>query len=189
MVKDKLHDAMDSTIYMYGMAALDLDDPGYNMFLCDPSLECDTIVEPEFYVSRIQPRRVVLCCHCAGTVPDPPIELNTRLKAPEGPYSVVLSICKACMDSGCRIIVRNARANTAAKQATLDAKRARKVERKKNVNVEDASAYVVVDASNVVVKDASIDVVEDASNVVVDVAASSPRRSRHNDRTSSPKYS
>ncbi len=36
MVKDKLHNAMESTIYMCGMAALAHDDPCYDMFQCDP---------------------------------------------------------------------------------------------------------------------------------------------------------
>ena len=38
MVKDRLHDAMHSTIYMCGMVALDQDDPRYEVFHCDPSL-------------------------------------------------------------------------------------------------------------------------------------------------------
>ena len=173
MVKDRLHDAMESTIFMCGMAALDFDYPCYDILLCDPSLECDTIVEPEFYVSRIQSRRMGLCCHCAGTLPDSPIEMNSHLKAPEGPYSVVLPICKACMDSGCHIIVRNARQNATAKQAKLDAKHAREVARQENAVVENASNGVV----------------EDASNVVVDVAPPNPRRrSRRNTRASSPRY-
>ena len=181
MVKDRLHDAMESTIFMCGMAALDFDYPCYDILLCDPSLECDTIVEPEFYVSRIQPGRMVLCCHCAGTLPDSPIEMNSHLKALEGPYSIVLPICKACMDSGCHIIVRNARQNSTAKQAKLDAKHAREVARQENAVVENAPNVVVEDASNVGV--------EDASNVVVDVAPPNPRRrSRRNTRTSSPMY-
>jgi len=109
MVKDMLNDAVESTIFMCGMVALDLDDPCYDLFRFDPSLDCDTHVESEFYVSRIQPKRVVLCYHCAGTMLDSPIQLNTHLKAPEGPYSIVLPICKACIDSGCHIIVRSAR--------------------------------------------------------------------------------
>ena len=92
---------------------------------CDPSLECDTHVESDFYVSRVQPDRVVLCCHCAGTMHNSLVELHTHLKAPEGPYSVVLPICKACIESGCHIIVRHARQNATAKQARLDDERAR----------------------------------------------------------------
>ncbi len=83
MVKDRRHDSMmESIIYMCGMAALDFDDPCCDILLCDPSLECDTIVEPEFYVIRIHPGRIVLCCHCVGTLPDSPIEMNSHLKAP-----------------------------------------------------------------------------------------------------------
>ena len=58
--------------------------------------------------------------------------MNTHLKAPEGPYSIVLPICKACLDSGCHIIVRSARQNANAKQARLDADRAREVLRQEN---------------------------------------------------------
>jgi hypothetical protein len=79
-----IHDAMESTIssYMCGMAAFDLDDPCYEIFHCDPSLECDTHLESEYYVSRIQPSRLVMCCHCAGTMLDSPVEMNTHLMAP-----------------------------------------------------------------------------------------------------------
>ena len=57
-----------------------------------------------------------MCCHCGGTtMPDSPIGMNTNLKALEGPYFVVLPICKACVASGCHIIVRNARQNATAK--------------------------------------------------------------------------
>jgi hypothetical protein len=56
---------------------------------------------------------------------DSPIEMNTHLKAPEGPYSLVLPICKACIDRGCHIIVRSARQNANAKQDRLDANHAR----------------------------------------------------------------
>jgi len=47
------------------------------------------------------------------------VVLNTHLKAADGPYSVVLPICKACLDSGCQIIVRSARHNAKAKHARL----------------------------------------------------------------------
>ena len=81
------------------MTPLDSDDPFHDIFLCDPLLDCDTHIEPEFYVSRIVPTRLELCCHCAGVF-ESPIDLNIHLKAPEGPYFVVLPICKACIDSG-----------------------------------------------------------------------------------------
>ena len=45
---------MDSPIFTCGMAPLDPDDPCFALFHCDPSLECDTHVEPEFYTSRIE---------------------------------------------------------------------------------------------------------------------------------------
>jgi hypothetical protein len=67
MVKDMLHDATESSIYMCGMVVVDIDDPCYSIYNCDFSLECDTLLDLEFYISRIQPRPTVLCCHCAGT--------------------------------------------------------------------------------------------------------------------------
>ena len=82
IVKDKFHDAMDSTIYVCGMTALDHDDPCYDMFYCDPSLECDSHVESDFCISRIQPKRLVLCFHCTGNILDSLVELHTHLKAP-----------------------------------------------------------------------------------------------------------
>ena len=126
MAKGRLNDAIDSPIYICGMAPLDPDDPCYDIFHCDTTLDCETHLEPEYYVSRIEPMRLELCCHCAG-VSKSPIELNTSLKAPEGPYSVVLPICKACLDSGCNIIVRSARQNAKAKHARLEAENARKL--------------------------------------------------------------
>ena len=100
------------------MTPLDLDDPCHELYLCDTSLDCDSHVEAEFYVSRVQPSRLELCCHCACVL-DSPIVMNTHLKAPAGPYSVVLPICNACIDSGCPMIVRLAR-NSKAKQARLE---------------------------------------------------------------------
>ncbi len=58
------------------------------------------------------------------------------------------------MDSGCHIIVRNARHNAIAKQAKLDAKHAREVSRQENAVVENAPNVVVEDASNVGDEDA-----------------------------------
>ena len=82
MVKDRLHDAIHITIYMCGVTDLDQDDPCYAVFHCDPSLERDTHLESDFFVSRIQPDRMVLCCHCAGTMHNSLVELHTHLKAP-----------------------------------------------------------------------------------------------------------
>jgi len=90
-VKDRLHDAMESSIFICGMAPLDPDDPCYGIFECDISLDCETHVEADFYVSGIEPSRKEICCHCAG-VCDSLVELNSYLKAPIGPYSVVLPI-------------------------------------------------------------------------------------------------
>jgi len=73
----------------------------------------------------VQPSRLELCCHCAGVL-DTRIVLKTHLKAPAGPYSVVLPICNACIDSGCPIMVRSAR-NSKAKQARLEHQDGREV--------------------------------------------------------------
>ncbi len=107
---------------------------------------------------------MVLRCHCAGTtIPDSPFELNNQIKAPEGPYSVVLPICKSCIDSGCHIIVRAARQNAASKQANLEAKEAREVLRQEQTRVEEAEATEIVSE---------------------EPETSKPRRSRRNTRTS-----
>ncbi len=101
-VKDnKLHDPMESSIFIIcGMAPLDPDDPCYGKFhQCDISLDCEAHVEADFYVSGIKPSRKEICCHCAG-VCDSPIELNSSLKVPIGPYSVALPIYKSCLDDG-----------------------------------------------------------------------------------------
>jgi len=90
MVKDRLNGVMESIIFMCGMVALDLDNMWNALFHCEPSLECDTHGKSEFYVSRIQLERVVLCCHYTGTMPAFLIELNTHLNAPKGSYFVVL---------------------------------------------------------------------------------------------------
>ena len=103
MVKDKMHDASESQIFICGMFPLDSHDPWYDLFQSDPSLDCDTRIEAEFYVSKIQPSQMDLYCHCADTV-DSFIQLNTHLKAREGPYSTVLLIYKACVDNGCQVI-------------------------------------------------------------------------------------
>jgi len=100
--------------------------------------------------------------------------MNTHLKAPEGPYSIVLPICKACIDRGCHIIGRFARQNDNVKQARLDADRAREELRQASV----VSIPVVVDEGAQATK-----VAEEEHH---DTRA--PRRSRRITRTSSPRY-
>ena len=119
VAKDRLSDAIESTIFVCGMAPLDPDDPMYDIFQCDPSLECNTHIEADFYTARIWPERIELCCHCAREF-NSPVELNTNLKHPESPYSAVLPVCKVCLDNGCNIIVRGARQNVQANQASQD---------------------------------------------------------------------
>ena len=75
-VRDRLQDAIDSPILTCGMAPLDHDDPCFSLFHCNPSLECDTHVESKFYTSRIEQTRMEMCCHCAGTMLDFPIDLH-----------------------------------------------------------------------------------------------------------------
>ena len=53
MVKDGLHDAMDSSILTCGMTPQDPGDPFYDFFNCDPSLNCTTHIEAHFYTSKI----------------------------------------------------------------------------------------------------------------------------------------
>ena len=84
MVKGRLQDAIESPIFICGMAPLDPNDHCHDFFLCDTSLDCDSHVEAEFYVSRVQPPRLELYCHCASVL-DSPIVMNTHLKAPAGP--------------------------------------------------------------------------------------------------------
>ncbi len=115
-VKYRLHDAMESSIFICSMDPLDPDDPCYGIFQCDTSLDCDTHVVADFYVSGIEQSRKEMCCLCAG-VCDSPIELNSSLKALFGPYLAVLLICKACLDDGYNILVLAARQNAIAKQA------------------------------------------------------------------------
>jgi hypothetical protein len=45
-----LRDAMESTIFVCGMAPLDTDDPTYVMFQRDPSLKCNTHIEADCYI-------------------------------------------------------------------------------------------------------------------------------------------
>jgi len=106
------------------MVSLDFDYPCHELFLCDPSLDCDSRIEHEFYLSRVQPSRLELCHHCAG-VCESPISMNTHLKARNEPYSVVLPICRACSDGGCPIIVQSALNNAKAKEARLEKQNAR----------------------------------------------------------------
>ena len=60
MAKGRLIDAMESSIFIFGMAPLDHDYPCYNIFLCDLSQDCDSPLEPDFYMSKIQPKRLEL---------------------------------------------------------------------------------------------------------------------------------
>ena len=121
LAKDRLRDAMESTIFICGMAPLDI-------FQCDPSLECKTHIEANYYTVRIRSERIELCCHCAGEF-NSPVELNTNLKHPKGPNHVVLPVCKACLENGCNIVVRAARQNAQANQAMIDAIAAREAGR------------------------------------------------------------
>ena len=64
MAKGRLNDAIDSPIFIRGMPPLDPDDPCYDIFLCDTTLDYETHLEPDFYVSRIEPTRLELLSLC-----------------------------------------------------------------------------------------------------------------------------
>jgi hypothetical protein len=113
---------------------------------------------------------------------DFPIELNTHLKALEGPYSIVLPTCKACVDSGCHIIVRSSRQNAVAKQARLNAEHEREVLRQEMAATKEAS-NVVTSSVNVPRGDEA----QAAEHAEVELPQSSPRRSRRNNRNASPR--
>ena len=115
---------MVALVIMCWMAPMDSDDPCHDIFHCDSSLDCNTHIESEFYTSKIEPGRINICCHCAGTN-ESPVNLTASLKSPEGPYSIVLPICEECMNKGLRFIVRAAIQNAQAKQARLDSQAAR----------------------------------------------------------------
>ena len=137
------------------------DDPFYNIFHCDPFLDCDSHIEVDLYTSRIMLERIVLCCHCASKF-DSPVELNSHLKAPESPYSVVLPACKVCLENGCNIILRVARQNAEAKQAKIDSAAAREAGRKERDDVIEAAAKAI--APSVAIAVASTIATPDASS-------------------------
>ena len=101
------------------MTPLDPDDPCYDIFHCHHSLDCTTHIEADLYTYKVQLARVELCCHYASEF-ESPVEMTTSLRAPEGPYCVVLPIYQVCLENGCHILVRQARENARAKQAMLD---------------------------------------------------------------------
>ena len=111
---------------------------------------------------------------------DSPIEMNTDLKALEGPFSLVLPICKACIDSGCHIIVRGARQNANAKQAKLVANHSREVLRQEMVLEEDSPNGL--STAGIFDEEAQATGVAEEQH-----DTRSPRRSRRNTRTSSPR--
>jgi len=106
-----------------------------------PSLDCDAHIESGFYTYEIQPTRIEIYCHCVDKY-DSPVELNTALKAPDGPYSVVLPVCEECLANGCRVVVRAAKHNAQANQAKMDAKAARDTRRKEVANIVDEAAPI-----------------------------------------------
>ena len=63
---------------------------------------------------------------------------------PGEPYSIVLPICKACIDCGGHIILRSASQNANAKEAKLDTDHAREVLIQENADVGEVSNGVVV---------------------------------------------
>jgi hypothetical protein len=167
LAKDSLRDATELTIFVCGMAPLEFDDPLYDTLQCDPSLRCDTHVEADFYTSRIMPERIELCCQSAGEF-DSPVELNSNLKAPEDPYSVVLPVCKACLENGCSIIARAARQNAEAKQARMEVAAAREAGRQEREVEAVATASAIAAASPAAT-------IADSHRVATPVATSAPK--------------
>ena len=141
LAKVRLQDAIEPTIFMCGKSPLDPDDPCYDIFKCDPSMDCDTRVESEYYASKIMPQDIPMYCHCASTS-ESPITMHSHLMAQNGgPYYIVLHICEVCIASGYHILVRGTRQNAEAKQAKIDAKKARDVAR-----LEEATATAQANA-------------------------------------------
>ncbi len=68
------------------------------------------------------------------------MELSSSLKAPDGPYSVVLPTCKLCLNNGCPIIVRGARQNAQAKQDKIDAQADREARREAHAMTSESAA-------------------------------------------------
>ena len=166
LAKDRMLDAIESTIFMCGMAPVDPDDPCYDIFKCDPALDCDTHIESEYYASKIKVQDIPLCCHCAGTSQSP-IAVHTHLMAQNGGlYSIVLPMCEDCIAIGRHIIVRGARQKAQEKMAQMDAKRARDVARlEKEAGANNAQAL-------------EVDAQASASARVGSSASSQPKRSR-----------
>ena len=69
--------------------------------------------------------------------------MNTSLKAPEGPYFVVLYIGQVCVVSGCHIIVRAIGQTARVKQAMLDVAASRVGRRQDKVVVDEA--HIMID--------------------------------------------
>jgi hypothetical protein len=86
-----------------------------------------------------------------------------------------------CINSGCHIIVRPARQNPSARQARLDAKHAREVLRQEKALGEDSPN--VISFAGVVDEEAQATGLAEEQH-----DTRSPRRSRRNTRTSSPRY-
>jgi hypothetical protein len=143
MAKDRLQAAIVSTVFMWGIAHLHPDDPCYDIFECDPYMDCDTHVESEYHASKIMPQYIPVCCHCAGTYKSL-IAMHTHFMAQNGgPYSIILHICEECIANGCHILARGVMHNAKAKQAKIDAKKTREVARLEKEATVAAQANVV----------------------------------------------
>jgi hypothetical protein len=70
MVKGRLQDAMESPIFICGMAPLDSDDPCHDLFLYDPSEDCDSHVEANkvlcFAGAALEIRAILSLCRRVG---------------------------------------------------------------------------------------------------------------------------
>ena len=72
MARDRLHDAMESAIFVCGMAPLDPDDPFYDVFLCDPALDCNTHTLRHIFIPRKFSLTVLRCVAIALANSTPP---------------------------------------------------------------------------------------------------------------------
>ncbi len=77
------------------------------------------------------------------------VEFNSNLNISEGYYSVVLPVCKVCLENGCNIIVRVARQNTKAKQAKIEAAATREAGRQVREDEAAAIAGAIVAATTI----------------------------------------
>ena len=98
-----------------------------------------------FTLKKISHNVLTCFCHCDGAK-DSLVTLSASLKAPKGPYSIVLPICEDCIVVGRHNDVRTARQNAQVKQVKFDAHVARESRRQEN-DVEEVDASIPTSSS------------------------------------------